>query len=105
VLAACAAAAGAALLWWPDPRVEPDAEALARIVEPGYAGHVSKVVVRRADGRAIPVAVRDGGLWPAHQLPVGEKLTVEVTVRRPGWAGSSATRRPRPASCARRALA
>ncbi|HTK23539.1 MAG TPA: hypothetical protein VL264_04850, partial [Gaiella sp.] len=41
-LAACALAAGAALLWWPDPRVEPDAEALARIVEPGYAGHVSE---------------------------------------------------------------
>jgi peptidoglycan hydrolase-like protein with peptidoglycan-binding domain len=87
VLAASALAAGAALLWWPDPRVEADAEALARIVEPGYGGHVSKVVVRRADGRKVPVAVRDGGLWPGKQLRAGEKLTVEVTVRRPGWAG------------------
>ena len=87
LFAAGALAAGAALLWWPDPSVEPDAEALARIAEPGYAGHVSKVVVRRADGSAIPVDVRHGGLWPAEQLGVGEKLTVEVTVRRPGWAG------------------
>ncbi len=87
VLAACVLVAGAALLWWPAPRVEADAEALARIVEPGYAGHVSKVVVRGPNGRAIHVDVRDGALWPGKQLRVGEQLTVEVTVRRPGWAG------------------
>jgi peptidoglycan hydrolase-like protein with peptidoglycan-binding domain len=86
-VAACALAAGAALLWWPDPSVGPDPEALARIAEPGYAGHVSQVVVRRADGSKVPVDVRDGKLWPGKQLRVGEKLTVEVTVRRPGWAG------------------
>ena len=87
VVAAGALAAGAALLWWPDPRVEPDAEALARLVEPGYAGHVSKVVVRRPDGSVIPVDVRHGKLWPRKPLRVGEKLTVELTARRPGWAG------------------
>jgi peptidoglycan hydrolase-like protein with peptidoglycan-binding domain len=86
-VAACALAAGAALLWWPAPSVGPDPEALARIAEPGYAGHVSQVVVRRADGSKVPVDVRDGKLWPGKQLRVGEKLTVEVTVRRPGWAG------------------
>ena len=87
IVAAGALAAGAALLWWPDPSVEPDTEALARIAEPGYAGHVSKVLVRRSDGSKVPVDVRDGKLWPGRQLRVGEKLTVEVTVRRPGWAG------------------
>src|SRR6185436_5391792 len=46
-----------------------------------------KVVVRRFDGSKVPVDVRDGKLWPGTQLRVGEKLTVEVTVRRPGWAG------------------
>jgi peptidoglycan hydrolase-like protein with peptidoglycan-binding domain len=86
-LLAVTLAAGAALLWWPEPRVEPDAEALARIVEPGYAGHVSRVVVRGPDGRAVPVDVRDGGLWPAERLRIGERMTIEVTVRRPGWAG------------------
>jgi hypothetical protein len=87
VLAAGALAVGAALLWWPQPRVEPDAEALARIVAPGYAGRVSGVVVRRPDGRTVPVAVRQGRLWPGKRLRAGEKLTVELTVRRPGWAG------------------
>ena len=42
VVAAGALAAGAALLWWPGPRVEADAEALARVVEPGYAGRYGR---------------------------------------------------------------
>ena len=87
MVVASALAAGAALLWWPDPRVESDAAALARIVEPGYAGHVSNVVVRRADGSRVPLDVRQGRLWPRTPLRVGETLTVELTVRRPGWAG------------------
>jgi hypothetical protein len=86
-LVACAVAAGGALLWWPHPRVEPDGEALAHIVQPGYAGRVASVVVRRPDGRRIAVAVRDGRLWPEKPLSVGEQLTVELRVRRPGWAG------------------
>jgi L,D-transpeptidase catalytic domain len=86
-LVAGACAAGAALLWWPEPSVQTDTRAFARIVEPGYAGRVSSVVVRRPDGHAIPVDVRHGRLWPRKQLRVGEKLTVEVTVHRPGWAG------------------
>ena len=84
---AAALAAGAALLWWPTPSVGPDDEALAHIAEPGFAGRVTSVVVRRPDGTAIPVSVRQGRLWPRKQLRVGEKLTVEVTVRRPAWAG------------------
>ncbi len=87
VAAAAAVAVGAALIWWPEPSVEADTQALARIVEPGYAGDVSSVVVRRPDGTRVPVAVRHGRLWPKKALPVGEKLTVELTVRRPGWAG------------------
>ncbi len=87
VVVAAALAAGAALLWWPSPSVAQDEEALARITEPGFAGHVSSVVVRGPDGAEVPVDVRRGRLWPKKQLAVGEKLTVEVTVRRPGWAG------------------
>ena len=82
-----AVAVGGALLAWPQPRVEPDDDALARIVQPGYAGRVSNVVVRGPDGSTIPVAVRQGRLWPEKQLAVDEQLTVELTVRRPGWAG------------------
>ena len=87
VLLACAASAGGALLWWPHPHVEPDGEALAHVVQPGFAGHVSSVVVRRPDGSAIPVRIRHGRVWPETPLVAGERLRVELTVRRPGWAG------------------
>ena len=86
-LVAFAAAAGGALLWWPHPHIETDREALAHIVQPGFAGRVSSVVVSRPDGRRIPIAVRDGRLWPERPLAVGQQLTVTLTVRRPGWAG------------------
>jgi peptidoglycan hydrolase-like protein with peptidoglycan-binding domain len=33
------------------------------------------------------VQVRHGELWPLRRLPSGERLTVTLTVRRPGWAG------------------
>jgi len=86
-LAACAVAVAAALIWWPEPRVESDAEALAHVVQPGYAGDVSSVMVRGSDGRIVPIAVRHGRLWPEQQLAPGEQLTVELEVHRPGWAG------------------
>ena len=57
------------------------------MVQPGYAGRVSSVVVRRPDGGTLPVAVRQGRVWPEKLLVVGERLTVELTVRRPGWVG------------------
>ena len=75
------------MLAWPQPRVEPDDNALAHIVQPTYAGKVSNVVVRGPSGSTIPVAVRQGRLWPEKQLAADEQLTVELTVRRPGWAG------------------
>ncbi len=87
MLVAGVAAAGGALLAWPQPRIEPDDAALAHIVQPGYAGRVSNVIVRGPNGSPIPVAVRQGRLWPETQLAVDEQLTVELTVRRPGWAG------------------
>jgi hypothetical protein len=87
VLVLCAAAAGSALLWWPQPGVVPDTVALARVVGPGYGGTVGRVVVRRPDGSVVPVVVRNGRLWPEEQIAVGERLAVELTVRRPGWAG------------------
>jgi hypothetical protein len=67
--------------------VESDAEALAHVAQPGYAGSVSSVVVRRLDGTIVPIAVRRGRLWPEQKLAVGEQLTVELEVRRPRWAG------------------
>ena len=82
----CAALAGAALLAWPGARLAEDADALARVDQPAFTGHVERVVVRDASGRRIPVRLENGKIEPGVLVPAGEPLTVEATVRRPSWA-------------------
>jgi L,D-transpeptidase catalytic domain len=83
----CAGLAGAALLAWPHARLGPDNDALAHVMLPGFAGRVVAVDVRSAAEGQVPVELRQGGLWPLTPLAAGERLTVEVTVQRPGWVG------------------
>ena len=64
-----------------------DDAALTRIVLPGFGGRVSAVEVSSATTGLVAVALRHGELWPLHQVAAGERLTVIVTVRRPGWVG------------------
>lgn len=78
---------GAAVLAWPRAGLGASDAALARVTLPGFAGSVTSVEVRARDGQAIPVELRGGELWPGRTLASGERLRVEVTVKRPGWAG------------------
>jgi hypothetical protein len=87
VVAVFVVLAGLALFAWPQARLGADDDALARIVLPGFAGRVVAVGVRAADGVRVPVQLRQGRLWPLRKLACGERLTVVLTVRRPGWAG------------------
>jgi len=82
-----AAAAAAALLAWPRAGLETSETALARITLARFAGHVAAVRVAASDGTALPVELRQGEVWPRASVTPGERLTVQVTVRRPGWAG------------------
>ena len=83
-----AGAAGvAARLAWPSPRLAASSDALARISLPRFAGRVVRVRVVTASGAAVPVTLRDGELWPQGRLPQAARLLVDVTVRRPSWAG------------------
>ena len=86
VSVAFAVLAGLALLAWPQARLGPADDALARVVLPGIAGRVVAVDVHSADGARVPVRLRQGRLWPLQKLAGGEQLTVVLTVRRPGWA-------------------
>jgi len=81
-----AALAGTAFLAWPRARIAATDDALARVVLPGFAGRVTTIDVRSQSGRRVPVRLSRGRLWPLRKLAVGERLTVLVTVRRPGWA-------------------
>jgi peptidoglycan hydrolase-like protein with peptidoglycan-binding domain len=87
VAAALAAVVVFALVAWPSVRLETSAQALARVALPGFAGRVDLVSVRLAGGPRVPVVLRHGSLWPSGSLDSGERLTVELAVRRPGWAG------------------
>ena len=84
VIAGLAVAARAA---WRNAGLADDSDALARIDTPRFSGSIERVRVRTAGGAAVPVRVRDGRLWPVHLLPAGERLTVELQVRRPSYAG------------------
>lgn len=87
LLVAAGGPAAAALLAWPQVRVVPDGDALARVALPSIAGRVTAIAVRSASGAEVPVRLRDGRLWPERQVAAGEELSVELTVRRPRWAG------------------
>ncbi len=82
---------------WSRPHVVADAAALARVDLPLTRGTIESVSVIGPHGRAIPVAVSDGRLWPQVALAPGEPVSVEVVLRRPGWiawlAGRSDTER------------
>ena len=42
---------------------------------------------RAANGRVIPLTVLNGRITPRRRIAPGERITLSVVVRRPGWAG------------------
>ena len=76
----------AAAVAWPHVRLGPSDDALARVQLRGFAGDVTAVAAGSTAGAQVPVELRGGEVWPLRKLSAGERLTVEVTVRRPGWA-------------------
>jgi hypothetical protein len=90
---------GALALIWSRPAIVADADALARVERPLTKGTIESVKATGPHGRAIPLAVSDGRLWPLRALAPGEPISVEVVLRRPGWiawlAGSRDTERLR----------
>ncbi len=87
LVAAVVVGAGvAAFIWWPSVHLGAPGDALARVAAPRFAGEVTAVQVRSANGDVVPVELRDGRVTPRGTVASGERVTVELTVRRPGWA-------------------
>jgi hypothetical protein len=80
-------AALAAVLAWPQGAVGASNTGLAGISLSGFAGHVESVSVTDPRGSRLAVRVSHGTVWPLEKLAPGEKLTVTVDFRRPGWIG------------------
>jgi L,D-transpeptidase catalytic domain len=60
--------------------------ALASIGLPLSGGTVERVtVVTGPHSRSIPIRVQHQEVWPRVLLPVGERVSVEAVVKRPGW--------------------
>jgi hypothetical protein len=85
-LAAVAGLAALEIVALPQVSLGASQDALARVGLPRFAGQVTAVDVRSAAGEPVPVQLRRGNLWPMGLLAAGERLTVELTVRRPAWA-------------------
>jgi peptidoglycan hydrolase-like protein with peptidoglycan-binding domain len=58
---------------------------LATLRSPRFAARVDGVSAHDASGREIALVQRDGQLYPRRKLAVGERVVVEVRVRRAGW--------------------
>ena len=80
------AVAGAVLVWvFSNVRLVADGSALARVELQPFAGSLVSVRARGADGRAVPLVVSHGRLTPRVQVAPGERISLSVVVRRPGW--------------------
>ena len=65
-----------------------DPNALARVRTEALGGEIERVVATGPNGKEIPIAVHDGRLVPLRKLAPGEKVSVDVYVKRPaaiGW--------------------
>ena len=66
--------------------IESDPEALAHVSLPFVGGTIGRVsVVTGAHSAPVPVSLRSQQIWPRRLLSAHQTVTVEVTVRRPGW--------------------
>jgi hypothetical protein len=86
VLVAVAAVAVAALTL-SGVSLASDSTALARVTVGTLGGKIERVQAFDADGRRLPLKVDGGRLTPLKRLTPGERVSVDVQVRRPGWIG------------------
>ncbi len=77
----------AGALEWSGATLTADATALARVDVQPFGGTLERARAVGPDGRRIPLVVRGGRLTPRALLTPGERVSVDVVVRRPGWLG------------------
>ncbi len=80
-----AVAAGAAVYVWSGASLTSDPAALARVSTDPFAGRIVRITASTATGRPVPLRVASGTLTPRSLLKPGERITVAVTIERPGW--------------------
>ncbi len=85
VVLAAAATFVTGVLVWSGVSLAGDSTALARVEIEPFGGSLVSVGVLGPGGRRLPVVVRQGSLTPQTPLTPGERVSIDVVVRRPGW--------------------
>src|SRR4051794_13659507 len=78
-------ALAAAVLHWSGATLAADPVALARVDVQPFGGKLVRATASDPAGRPIPLSVVNGRLTPRIRLAQGERVSVDVVVRRPGW--------------------
>ncbi len=77
---------GVAVVWvFSGARLVADGFALGRVELQPFAGSLVRVRARGADGRPIPLVVSHGRLTPRLKVASGERISLSIVIRRPGW--------------------
>jgi L,D-transpeptidase-like protein len=74
-----------AVFTWSGATLASDATALAKVEVQPFGGRLVRAQASGPDGRMIPLSVRGGRLTPRTQLTPGQRVSVDVVIRRPGW--------------------
>jgi len=62
-----------------------DGHALARVEMPLGGGKIERVLVTGGPtANLLPVELRGTQIWPRKRIPVGERVTIQVVIKRPG---------------------
>ena len=86
LLAAGLVAAAALALVSARASLTPDSQALARIGLPLGGGRVqSLVAVSGPHSTRVPVVLRGARIWPRGTVAAGQRVSIDVVLRRPGW--------------------
>jgi peptidoglycan hydrolase-like protein with peptidoglycan-binding domain len=79
--------AGALAVWaFSGVQLVADSSTLGRVELQMFAGSLVSVQARSSDGQGIPLVVSHGRLTPRTRVAPGERISLAVVVRRPGWA-------------------
>ena len=71
------------------PSLSVDSSALAKVGMPLGGGTIESVsVVTGPHSRPVAVDLKGHQLWPSGRVAAGSRVTIQVVIKRPGWASS-----------------
>jgi peptidoglycan hydrolase-like protein with peptidoglycan-binding domain len=81
-----AVAAALVLVASSHPSIRVGKSTLAVITLPRGGGQIARVIaIGGREQQVVPVRLKGHQVVPAEQLPQGERITIQATIRRPGW--------------------